>query len=523
MKEISRRAAKAVESDEVRLHPAKFKNTYRHWMDNVRDWCISRQLWWGHRIPAYYYGSGENDFVVAETEEGAVELASQKSGKRLTAGDLRQDSDVLDTWASSWLWPMQVFNGFDDKYFDKTSGKIAVKKNKDLSYYYPTQVLVTAPEILFFWVARMIIAGYEYMGERPFSDVYLTGIVRDGLGRKMSKSLGNSPDPLELMKKYGADGVRAGMLFSSPAGNDLLFDEKLCEQGRNFSNKIWNAFRLLKGWEIQDLPMPATNSIAHKWFESQLNRTIAELDDHFSKFRISDALKTVYNLVWDSFCSWYLEMIKPEFGKPIDRGSYDRATVFFESALKLLHPFMPFISEELWNELRERQKDNHLIVARWPVAGTFDDVILRQGEVSFHVITQIRKVRSDRGISPRDTMTLHQREKSADVEAFLPLVQKLGNISTLTTGGPKPSGASFLSGSNEFTVPLEGKVDAGKERENILKDIDYHKGFLLSVNKKLDNERFVTSAPPNVLEMERRKKADAEAKIRVLEERLSSL
>jgi valyl-tRNA synthetase len=523
MKEISRRAAAAVENDEVRLHPAKFKNTYRHWMDNVRDWCISRQLWWGHRIPAYYFGPGEDDFVVAETEEEAVELASQKAGKRLTVNDLRQESDVLDTWASSWLWPMEVFKGFDDKSFDKKSGKIILERNKDLSYFYPTQVLVTAPEILFFWVARMIIAGYEYMGERPFSDVYLTGIVRDGLGRKMSKSLGNSPDPLELMKKYGADGVRAGMLFSSPAGNDLLFDEKLCEQGRNFANKIWNAFRLVKGWDVQDLDIPSAGRIGNKWFESQLNKTVAELDDHFAKFRISDALKTVYNLIWDSFCSWYLEIIKPEFGKPIDRESYDKALGFFEIVLKLLHPFMPFISEELWNELRDRKEGQNLIVASWPKPGPFNNVALQQAEVAFQVITEVRKVRSDRGISPREVLGLHQKEKSTDVEAFLSIVQKLGNISALTTGGPKPSGASFLSGSNEFTVPLEGKIDEARERESILKDIDYHKGFLLSVNKKLDNERFVSGAPPNVLDMERKKKADAEAKIKLLEERLSSL
>ncbi len=523
MKEISRRAAQAVENDDVKLYPAKFKNTYRHWMDNVRDWCISRQLWWGHRIPAYYFGPGENDYVVAESENEALKLAISKSGKKLTVGDLRQDSDVLDTWASSWLWPTQVFNGFSDEYFDKATGKINVAANKDLSYYYPTQVLVTAPEILFFWVARMIIAGYEYTGQRPFGDVYLTGIVRDTLGRKMSKSLGNSPDPLELMKKYGADGVRTGMLFSSPAGNDLLFDEKLCEQGRNFANKIWNAFRLVKGWEIADGAVPEASQIANKWFESQLNKTITELEDHFIKYRISDALKTAYNLVWDAYCSWYLEMIKPEFGKPIDRASYNNAVRFFESVLKLLHPFMPFISEELWSELNDRKDNESLIIAEWPKAGAFDNNLLAQADVAFQVITQIRKTRSDRGISPREVLSLHQKEKSPEVETFLPVVKKLGNISELTTGGSKPSGASFLSGSNEFTVPLEGKIDADKERETIQKDIDYHRGFLVSVNKKLENERFVSGAPANVLDNERKKKADAEAKIRMLEERLSAL
>lgn len=523
MKEISRRAALAVESDEVRLHPAKFKNTYRHWMDNVRDWCISRQLWWGHRIPAYYYGPGEEDYVVAESEEEALALAIQKCGKNLKAADLRQDSDVLDTWASSWLWPTAVFDGFRDDCFDKATGKIIRSRNADVDYYYPTQVLVTAPEILFFWVARMIIAGYEYLDERPFRDVYLTGIVRDKLGRKMSKSLGNSPDPLELIRQYGADGVRTGMLFSSAAGNDLLFDEKLCEQGRNFSNKIWNAFRLVKGWTIADLPVPEENQVAVKWFDSQLSSTLIDLKDHFDKFRISEALMTAYKLVWDGFCSWYLEIVKPEFGKPIDKVTYDKTIAFFEEVLKLLHPFMPFITEELWSELKERGENNDLIVSAWPEGGESDAVILRQAVTAFDVITQIRNTRNSRGLSPKEALALHLTKASADVAAFKSIITKLGNISSITADGTKPAGASFLSGSMEFTIPLEGKVDAGKEKETLLKDIDYQKGFLISVNKKLDNERFVNSAPPNVLEMERKKKADAEAKIRILEERLASL
>jgi valyl-tRNA synthetase len=523
MKEISRRAAQAVETDEVKLHPAKFKNTYRHWMDNVRDWCISRQLWWGHRIPAYYYGPGDDDYVVAETAEEALTQAKEKCGKSLTQSQLRQDSDVLDTWASSWLWPTEVFDGFDDKYFDKSKGKINRSLNKDLDYYYPTQVLVTAPEILFFWVARMIIAGYEYMDERPFSDVYLTGIVRDKLGRKMSKSLGNSPDPLELMKQYGADGVRTGMLFSAPAGNDLLFDEKLCEQGRNFSNKIWNAFRLVKGWTVSEQAAPDENRIAVDWFESLLNKTISDLKDQFEKFRISDALMTVYNLVWEGFCSWYLEMVKPEFGKSIDRATYDRTVEFFERVLKLLHPFMPFITEELWHELKERSKGDDLIISSWPQAGKFNAALLGQAETALELIAQVRKVRSDRGLSPKEALPLHQAKATAEVESFRAVIIKLANISSITSGGSKPSGASILSGSTEFTVALEGKIDAGQEKETILKDIDYHRGFLLSVNKKLDNERFVSSAPPKVLEMERKKKADAEAKIRILEERLASL
>ena len=339
MKEISNKAYKAVEEDEIKLHPAKFKNTYRHWMENVRDWCISRQLWWGHRIPVYFYGSGENDFVVAETLEEAIQLASQKAGKKIMETDLRQDSDVLDTWASSWLWPMEVFKGFKDEYFDKEKGKIIVSKNKELEYYYPTKVLVTAPEILFFWVARMIIAGYEYLDKKPFDDVYLTGIVRDKQGRKMSKSLGNSPDPLDLISNFGADAVRTGMLFSSPAGNDLLYDEKLIEQGRNFANKIWNAFRLVKGWEIdKKLSQPEENKTATAWFESKMNQSLIELEDHFGKYRMSDALMCIYKLIWDDYCAWYLEMIKPEFGKPIDKATYDNTVSLFETLLKVLHP-----------------------------------------------------------------------------------------------------------------------------------------------------------------------------------------
>src|SRR5688572_3141534 len=370
MKEISQKAYKAVEEDEIKLHPAKFKNTYRHWMENVRDWCISRQLWWGHRIPAYYYGKGENDFVVAETIQEAIQVATKKCGKVITEKDLTQDSDVLDTWASSWLWPIEVFNGFSDEYFDKEKGKINVSKNNELAYYYPTNVLVTAPEILFFWVARMIIAGYEYMDKKPFGDVYLTGIVRDKQGRKMSKSLGNSPDPLDLINNFGADAVRTGMLFSSPAGNDLLYDEKLVEQGRNFANKIWNAFRLVKGWEVDSkLTQPEENKTAITWFESKMNQSLAELEDHFGKYRMSDALMCIYKLIWDDYCSWYLEMIKPEFGKPIDQNTYDKTVSLFETLLKALHPFMPFITEELWSELKQRKERECIIVGSWPKPG----------------------------------------------------------------------------------------------------------------------------------------------------------
>ncbi len=520
MKEISRRAYRAVEDDEIKLYPSKFKNTYRYWMENVRDWCISRQLWWGHRIPAYYYGVGENDFVVAETIEEAIQLASAQCGKKLTANDLNQDSDVLDTWASSWLWPEATFFAFKDEYFDKENGKIIKGKNKDFDYFYPTQVLVTAPEILFFWVARMIIAGYEYTDEKPFSDVYLTGVVRDKLGRKMSKSLGNSPDPLDLMAKYGADGVRAGMLFSSPAGNDLLFDEKLCEQGWNFANKIWNAFRLVKGWETVDQAQPAENKVAVDWFNSKLNATIVELDDHFRKFRMSDALMTVYKLVWDDFCSWYLEMVKPEFGKPIDKTTYKASIQFFESVLKLLHPFMPFISEELWTELGEKKE--YLMISSWPKAAGTDNALIGEGELAFNIITQIRNVRASKGLSPKETLRLHQKG-DVKMNGFWSVVKKLANVSEVITAGEKPMGTSFLSGSTEFTVPLEGKIDVDKERADILKDIDYQKGFLASVDKKLSNEKFVSGAKPEVVDNERKKKADAEAKIKALEERLKSL
>jgi len=525
MKEISRSAYKAVEEEEIRLHPAKFKNTYRHWMENVRDWCVSRQLWWGHRIPAYYYGSGEDDFVVAETVSEAIAMGSKKCGRTLTEKDLRQDSDVLDTWASSWLWPMEVFHGFRDEYFDKKTGKIIPGKNKELDYYYPTNVLVTAPEILFFWVARMIIAGYEYMGKKPFEDVYLTGIVRDKLGRKMSKSLGNSPDPLDLIKNFGADAVRTGMLFSSPAGNDLPYDEKLVEQGRNFANKIWNAFRLIKGWEIADIEQPKENSTAIYWFESRLNQALTELEDHYTKFRISDALMTVYKLTWDDFCAWYLEMIKPEFGKPIDKKTYEQTVVLFEKVLKVLHPFMPFITEELWGELSPRKAKENIIVASWPKAESFNAAILEEATYSFELITQIRNGRNAKGISPKEALSLSAKEGDQKlINEFWPIIKKLSNLSEINFITEKLTGAtSFVIKSTEFFISFGGKVDAAKEKETLLKDLEYNKGFLASVNKKLDNEKFVNGAKPEVIEIERKKKADAEAKIKSLEESLKAL
>jgi valyl-tRNA synthetase len=430
---------------------------------------------------------------------------------------------VLDTWASSWLWPIEVFDGFKDEYFDKDKGKIT-SKNKELNYFYPTQVLVTAPEILFFWVARMIIAGYEYMDKKPFENVYLTGIVRDKQGRKMSKSLGNSPDPLQLISTYGADAVRTGMLFSSPAGNDLLYDEKLVEQGRNFTNKIWNAFRLVKGWEVDaSLTQPAENKTATLWFESRLNQSLTELTDHFEKFRMSDALLAVYKLIWDDFCAWYLEMIKPEFGKPIDLVTYTKTVSLFESLLKVLHPFMPFITEELWNELQPRKEKENVIVASWPKSGAVDTALLKEADFAFETITQIRNTRNSKGISPKESIKLYKQGTANDLRYFWPIIKKLSNLSEVYTASEKPSGVSFLVGTVEYTIPMEGKLDAAKERESILKDLEYQKGFLATIEKKLSNEKFVNSAPPQVIELERKKKADAETKIRSYEQALKEL
>ncbi len=526
MKEISKKAHQAVMDNDVVLYPAKFKNTYNHWMENVRDWCISRQLWWGQRIPAYYYGKGENDFVVAETPDEALVLAREKSGKNdLRAEDLDQDPDVLDTWASSWLFPMAVFHGFDDQYFDREKGKIIPGANAALDYYYPTNTLVTAPEILFFWVARMIIAGYEYKDEKPFQHVYLTGIVRDKQRRKMSKSLGNSPDPLDLIRQYGADGVRTGMLFSSPAGNDLLFDEKLCEQGRNFANKIWNAFRLVKGWETSDNTTEELNQTTIHWFRSRFNQALAELEDHFTKFRISDALMVVYKLIWDDFCSWYLEMIKPAYGAPIDRETYRQTISFFEDLMKVLHPFMPFISEELWHELRDREGNDCLIIAPWPTGGAINQQSIEGAAFAFEIITNVRNNRNARQISPKETLDL--LVKTGDFKKFTEfshVICKLANLGSLKETAEKVDhAATFVLKGDEFFIPLEGNIDTEKEREEILKQLEYTKGFLASVDKKLNNEKFVKGAPAQVVEMEQRKKTDAEAKIKSLEESLAAL
>ena len=523
MKEISETALEVVEKDEIILHPAKFKNTYRHWMENVRDWCISRQLWWGHQIPAYFYGEDDNDFVVAETKQEAIQLIKEKTGKMLSENELRQDEDVLDTWASSWLWPIAVFDGFNDECFDKEAGKIDLSKNAALDFFYPTQVLVTAPEILFFWVARMIIAGYEYTGKRPFKDVYLTGIVRDKQGRKMSKSLGNSPDPLDLIKQYGADGVRVGMLFSSPAGNDLPFDEKLCDQGSKFSNKIWQALRLLKSFEQTNSKIPQGNKVAIKWFEAKLNQSLLEIENYYKEYRISDALLGVYKLIWDEFCSNYLEMIKPTYGSPMDKETHNKTIEFFETLMKILHPFMPFITEEVWHLLNNRREKEAIIISDYPKVKQIDNSILEKAEQIFEVNSQIKKIRNSKNISPNKDLDLFIKASNLNFYTeFIPLIQKLAGVNKISFTDEKPNPVmSFVVKGDEFSVPIQ--IDVEEEKQNLKKEIEYTKGFLNSVDKKLSNERFVNNAKPDIIEKERQKKADAEAKIKALEEALVSL
>jgi valyl-tRNA synthetase len=515
MKELTKPAHDHVMNDDIKLIPPKFKNTYNHWMENVRDWCISRQLWWGHRIPAWYDDQGS--FVVARTESDAL-AEFRKQNPDFKDQTLRQDPDVMDTWFSSWLWPIAVF---DTSVFKSDTNK----GNADLNYYYPTNDLVTAPEILFFWVARMIIAGYEYRGEMPFKNVYLTGIVRDKLGRKMSKSLGNSPDPLDLIANFGADAVRAGMLFSSPAGNDLPYDEKLIEQGRNFANKIWNAFRLVKTWQVDtDIPIPDENKLGIQWFESRMNESLTALNDDFAKFRMSSALLTIYKLIWDDYCSWYLEIIKPEFGKPIDEKTYQKTIEFFETLLKALHPFMPFITEELWHELKDRQ-DRCVIVASWPIPQSSDNLTLLECVFAFEIIGEIRNARNAKGISPKQSLKVFVKSGGETlIKNFWPIIKKLSNLSDVSQTDEKiANSTSFLIKSTEFFIPLEGQIDPEKERETLLKDLAYHRGFMAQVDKKLSNEKFVKSAPSHVIELERKKKADAEAKIKALEESLSRM
>lgn len=508
MKELAKPALDAVINDEIKLYPPKFKNTYRHWMENVKDWCISRQLWWGHRIPAYYLPDGS--FVVAETKEDAYQKALKKVNYILTIYDLQQDEDCLDTWFSSWLWPISVFDG------------ILHPDNPDIQYYYPTDDLVTAPEILFFWVARMIMAGYEYRGEKPFKNVYLTGIVRDKLGRKMSKSLGNSPDPLDLIQKYGADAVRMGMLLCSPAGNDLLFDESLCEQGRNFNNKIWNAFRLIKSWTIAEIEQPESASKAVEWFESKLNKSLAEIDDLFAKYRLSEALMVAYKLLWDEFASWFLEIIKPAYQQPIDKITHEAAIHFFETLLKILHPFIPFITEELWQNLTERKEGESIMIQLFPQAGKIDETLLENFEFTKQIIAGIRTIRLQKNIPNKKPLKLQIVGKHNPY--FDSVIEKLGNLKAIETVSKKSAeAASFLVGTTEFAIPLAGFINAEEEIKKIQKEIDYLEGFLASVTKKLDNQNFLSHAKPEIVESEKKKQSDTEKKLTSLRETLAGL
>jgi len=500
-----------LETKDVKLYPSKFDNTYRHWMENIRDWNISRQLWWGQQIPAYYYGDGKEDFVVAETPEEALQLAKSKK-PNIQLSDLRQDPDVLDTWFSSWLWPISVFGG------------ILEPDNKEVNYYYPTSDLVTGPDILFFWVARMIMAGYEYRGKRPFENVYLTGLVRDKQRRKMSKSLGNSPDALKLIEDFGADGVRVGLLLSSAAGNDLLFDEALCQQGANFANKIWNAFRLVRGWEVEDIPQPEAAQKGIEWYKAKFNQTLVEIEDHFSKYRISDALMATYKLVWDDFCSWLLEIVKPEYQKPIDQKTYDEVLGLFEENLKLLHPFMPFLTEEVWQHIAERTPEDALIVSQWPEAKEVDSALIADFEFASEVISGIRTIRKEKNIPQKDALELFVLNAEGVGSQMDAIILKLGNLSKMETIDTSLDGAlTCRVKSNEYFIPISGAIDVEAEIAKITEELNYTKGFLKSVEKKLSNERFVNNAPEQVVEMERKKAADAEAKIETLEKSLASL
>ena len=507
MQSLADPAMKAVDEGVIKFVPEKFKTTYDRWLTDIRDWCISRQLWWGHRVPAWYLP--DETFVVAETAEEALELAREKN-PAITAADLRQDEDCLDTWFSSWLWPISLFNGILDP------------DNEEIKYYYPTSDLVTGPDIIFFWVARMIMAGYEFIGKQPFNNVYFTGIVRDEIGRKMSKQLGNSPDPLELIAYYGADGVRMGIMLSAPAGNDIFFDKKLCENGRNFCNKIWNAFRLVKGWEVDDTAaQPESSRKAVEWFESKLSEAVAEINDSFEKFRISEALMTAYRLFRDEFSSWYLEMVKPDYQKPIDRAGYEATIRFFDSLLRLLHPFMPFITEELWQHLGDRREGESIMYASMPVAGTPDAKILAEMEVVKEVINGVRGVRAQRNIPSRDALQLNIVGGTIPMEA---VAMKLGNLSGVATVTDKdPAAASFMVGTTEFNIPLLNNMDVEAELAKLTKELDYLRGFRASVEKKLSNERFVSNAPAAVVEAERKKLSDATTKIAAIEQTIAAL
>ncbi|WP_435579737.1 valine--tRNA ligase [Gilvibacter sp.] len=513
MKDLAAPALEAVLKEDVALVPGKFINTYKHWMENVRDWNISRQLWWGHQIPAYYYGADKQDFVVAKTADEALKLAQEKSGNaQLTAADLRQDEDALDTWFSSWLWPISVFNG------------ILEPENKEIEYYYPTNDLVTAPEILFFWVARMIIAGYEYRDAKPFSNVYLTGIVRDKQRRKMSKSLGNSPDPIELIEKYGADGVRVGMLLSSPAGNDLMFDVELCEQGSKFVNKIWNAYRLIQGWEVsEDRKQTEAESLALQWYRNRFQQVLRTVESEFKQYRISTALMETYRLVWDDFCSTMLEAIKPPYGEPASAQTYREAIAIFEDNLRILHPFIPFLTEELWHDIAERSSEEALIVSSWPKHEEFDAEFIANFDFAMEVVSGVRTIRKNNQIAFKETVDLVIADNEKQGRTFEPVIQKLGNILNISHGEAVDGALTFRVKANEYFVPISGAVDVEAQIAKIQEELSYTEGFLKSVQKKLSNERFVNNAPEQVVAVERKKEADALAKIDTLKASLAGL
>ena len=510
MQHFADMALPPVMNDELKFYPAKYKNTYRNWLENIKDWCISRQLWWGHRIPAYYLPKG--GFVVAETPEQALDLAKEKTGDaNLKMEDLRQEDDCLDTWFSSWLWPISLFDGINNP------------GNEEIKYYYPTADLVTGPDIIFFWVARMIMAGYEYMGDMPFRNVYFTGIVRDKIGRKMSKSLGNSPDPLELIEQFGADGVRMGMMLAAPAGNDILFDEALCEQGRNFNNKIWNAFRLVKGWQVADIEQPEYAKLATEWFDSMLAKTAEEANDLFGKYRLSEALMAVYKLFWDEFSSWYLEMVKPAYGQPIDKVTYEKTLAFFETLLKLLHPFMPFITEELWQHIYDRQPGESIMTQTLVKDMPYNEALIAQFEAVKEVISGIRTIRLQKNIAQKEALTLEVTGENP-VAGFGSVIAKLCNLSEIKQVETKSEGAAaFMVGTTEYAVPLGNLINVEEELKKLEADLKYQEGFLQSVMKKLSNEKFVSKAPANVIEMERKKQADAETKIAALKESIAAL
>ena len=515
MKHFAEIALPPVMDDDIKFFPAKYKSTYRNWLENIQDWCISRQLWWGHRIPAYYIGEPkegeEEQFVVAASKEEALELAKAKTGNNeLTLDDLHQDEGALDTWFSSWLWPISLFDGINNP------------GNEEINYYYPTCDLVTGPDIIFFWVARMIMAGYEYIGKMPFRNVYFTGIVRDKLGRKMSKSLGNSPDPIELMEKFGADGVRMGLMLAAPAGNDILYDDALCEQGRNFNNKIWNAFRLVKGWEVADIEQPESARKAIEWFDAVLNSTLAEVKDLFGKFRLSEALMAVYKLFWDEFSSWYLEMVKPAYQQPIDRATYNATLNFFDNLLRLLHPFMPFITEELWQHIAERGENESIMVARIPEAQAFNAATITAMNEAKEIIAGVRSVRLQKNIPNKNALSLQIVGKFANENAAV--IKKLANLEAIDEVAEKDAtAASFLVGTAEFAVPLGNNIDVEEELKKLEADLKYMEGFLASILKKLSNERFVNNAPEAVVAGERKKQADAESKIKTLKESIAAL